>query len=398
MVTANAKRQRILSLADKKKFVSPEFHRKLNKSKVRAGNILIARSGSFGVVSIHMDSEEINSADIIIIEPLLTEVNPYYLLAFLNCTYGVGQLLRFANGGLQGHVNLTILENLRIPLVSHKAQAKFEGMITNSYSARQTADHLYAQAETTLLSELGLVGWQPKSQLSFTRDFSDLKQADRVDAEYFQPKYDELIAYLKDYPGGWATLGDCGSIRDTNYTPLNAMEYKYIELANIAANGEIVDCTVASGEHLPGRARRKVSVGDVIVSSIEGSLESTALISSEYDQAICSTGFHVINPTSVNSEILRVLLKSIVGYLQLKRGCSGTILTAVNRDTISQLVLSLVSKETQREIRQLVIESAALRQQSRALLECAKRAVEMSIEQDEHAATVWLDHEASLPD
>ena len=60
-------------------------------------------------------------------------------------------------------------------------------------------------------------------------------------------------------------------------------------------------------------------MGDVIVSSIEGSLDSIALIRGEYDQALCSTGFHVVNSQTFNSETLLVLLKSIVGQLQLKK-------------------------------------------------------------------------------
>ena len=145
---------------------------------------------------------------------------------------------------------------------------------------------------------------------------------------------------------------------------------------------------------MPSRERRKVSVGDVIASSIEGSLESIAVISPEYDQAFCSTGFHVVNSASLNSETLIVLLKSAVGQLQLKKGSSGTILTAINKDALSQLVLPLISRGTQHRIQELVIESSVLRQQSRRLLQCAKRTGEMSIEQDEDAAIAWLDNEA----
>lgn len=42
---------------------------------------------------------------------------------------------------------------------------------------------------------------------------------------------------------------------------------------------------------------------------------------------------------------------------------------------------------------QIVIESFNLRKQSKHLLECAKRAVEMAIEQDEKTAMSWLEKE-----
>ena len=70
---------------------------------------------------------------------------------------------------------------------------------------------------------------------------------------------------------------------------------------------------IEQGEYLPSRERCKVSTGDVIVSSIEGSLNSVALINGVYNHALCSTGFHAINSTVFNSGTLLVFMKSIVG-------------------------------------------------------------------------------------
>ena len=151
------------------------------------------------------------------------------------------------------------------------------------------------------------------------------------------------------------------------------------------------------GEDLPTRARRKVAAGDVIVSSIEGSLESIALITEEYDNALCSTGFHVIQSEVLNSKVLLVLLKSIVGQLQLKKGCSGTILTAINKEEFSKIAVPEIKEEKQAEIEQKVIESSNLRKQAKDLLEHAKRAIEIAIEQDEQTAINWLESVLQSP-
>lgn len=47
--------------------ISIEFHNQLTKSQIRNGDILIARSGSFGKASIFLEDQPTNSADIIII-------------------------------------------------------------------------------------------------------------------------------------------------------------------------------------------------------------------------------------------------------------------------------------------------------------------------------------------
>jgi len=64
--------------------IKPAFHEKLSKSKVIKNDILVARSGSFGTASIYLEDLECNSADIIIIQSDLSQVNPFYLVAFLN--------------------------------------------------------------------------------------------------------------------------------------------------------------------------------------------------------------------------------------------------------------------------------------------------------------------------
>ncbi len=179
-------------------------------------------------------------------------------------------------------------------------------------------------------------------------------------------------------------------LQDSKFNPDAETEYKYIELANIGGNGEVTGCMVEQGEDLPTRARRKVNTGDVIISSVEGSLDSMALITEEYDGALCSTGFHVVRSDMLKSEVLLVILKSIIGQLQLKKGCSGTILTAINKEEFSKIAVPKIREEKQIEIQQKVLESFNGRKRAKHLLECSKRAVEIAIEQDEQAAIDWL--------
>ena len=120
----------------------------------------------------------------------------------------------------------------------------------------------------------------------------------------------EIIKVIKAYKGGWGTLGNLVNVKDRNLKPEEEKEYKYIELSNIGDNGEINGCMTEKGQDLPSRARREVATGDVIVSSIEGSLSSIALVEEDYNKALCSTGFHVINSTELNTGTLLIFLKT----------------------------------------------------------------------------------------
>jgi hypothetical protein len=53
-------------------------------------------------------------------------------------------------------------------------------------------------------------------------------------------------------------------------------------------------------------------------------------------------------------------------------------------------VIPILDDKKQQQIQQKITEAFDLRKQSKHLLECAKRAVEIAIEQNEDAAIKWL--------
>lgn len=320
-------------------------------------------------------------------------IAPEYLFAFCKTNYFVKCLVRASKATMYPAVSNADVLDTPLFVPSPQFAALIADLVKDALLSIDIAKEVYSQAETQLLAEVGLIEWQPEHRLTFIMNYSEMKKAGRMDAEYFQPKYGEIVDAIKGYPGGWDTLGNLATLKAQNYLPESGREYRYIELANIGNSGEVTDCMLEQGQDLPSRARRRVAAGDVIVSSIEGSLESVALIDREYDQSLCSTGFHVVNSAKLNSETLLVLLKSPVGQLQLKRGCSGTILSGINRDEFSKITLPLIAPETQAKIQEQVAESAALRRQSRQLLDCAKAAVETAIEQGETAALAWLERQ-----
>jgi restriction endonuclease S subunit len=376
-------------------YISEEVHLLLHKSHCFKRQVLLTMAGAYlGQAAVFNENFECSSNQAIAkitLKP--NSINPYYLSTFLNCRYGQSQIERFRTGTGQPNLNLGLIKTIKVVKASNHFQGAIDKGVNTALDLRREGINIYEEAQTLLLSELGFTDWQPKHQLTFVKNYSDTEQAERIDADYFQPKYEEIVHVIKSHSDGWDTLGNLVQLKDENFRPADKTEYKYIELANIAGNGEITGCMIEQGQDLPSRARRKVTMGDVIVSSVEGSLDSIALIDEEYDQALCSTGFHVVNSQAFNSETLLVLLKSIVGQLQLKKGCSGTILTAINKDEFGRVILPIIAEEKQKQIQQKVVESFNLRKQSKHLLECAKRAVEIAIEEDEQTAIDWLETE-----
>jgi restriction endonuclease S subunit len=314
---------------------------------------------------------------------------PEFLFVTLSSKYCRDHIERWAKGIRQRNVGNPAVLSMAIPVLS-QMQETLTKLVTKSFNLLEKSKDYYRASEQLLLSDLGLLDWKPKHELAFVKNFSDTQNAERTDAEYFQPKYEEIVNAVKKYKGGFDELGNFVKIKDRNFTPDEKVQYKYIELANISSNGEITGYTENFGNELPSRARRKVQKEDVIVSSIEGSLESIALITEDWKNALCSTGFFAIQSEKINSETLLVLLKMKVGQLQLKKGCKGTILTAIGKDELSKIILPKVGLKIQEEIKEKIAEMYSAKKLSKILLDIAKQGVEMAIEKDEKIAENWI--------
>ncbi|MDW8214172.1 MAG: hypothetical protein RMJ55_11490 [Roseiflexaceae bacterium] len=147
--------------------------------------------------------------------------------------------------------------------------------------------------------------------------------------------------------------------------------------------GTIESANEIKGKEAPSRARMLLRASDVIASKVEGSLDKVALVSEEYHGAIGSTGFFVLRPRTVQSGYLLALVKSIIVRQQMRYEASGTILAAVPARSLRNIIVPNIPPEKRHEIAQLVQQSHEVRRKAKALLEKAKRAVEIAIEEGE---------------
>lgn len=372
---------------DDNKFIPESDFSRLQKYKVLPNDVLVSVVGTLGNASIALEKElpAIFSCKSTILRN--SKINSFYLLAYLNSDIGRKLLLRKTRGAVQAGLNLDDLKTLTIPQLSDVIQFEVEELIRNANNQLELSQSSYKDAENLLLTELGLLNWQPTEKNTSVASFADSFFATgRLDGEFYQPKYEEIANEFKGYVNGYKVIESACVLKDENFNPQKTESYRYIELANIGGMGEISNVTKELGENLPTRARRIVNKGDVIVSSIEGSLQKCAVISEKYDNALCSTGFYVLQPKFINSETLLVLIKSEPMQNLLKQACSGTILTSINKDDLLRIPIPIIRDVAQDKIRLLIQQSQSAQAESKRLLELAKKAVEAAIEQGEETA------------
>ena len=311
-----------------------------------------------------------------------------YLAAFLNTQYGIQEIRRRARQSInQTNVNPEEVKAIEIPLLKREFQENARRCYEKAHQLRKDASKKYDEAEAFFARKMDMDYFKLKDYSNAIKLLSaSFKTFGRLDAEYYQPKYEAIVKKLNTRE---TVLSLC-NLHDKNYNPDAKQTYQYIELADVGQSGDISDVDIQYGSDLPTRARRIVKSGQVIVPSVEGSLQSCALITDEYDGVLCSTGFYVLDSDCINSETLLVLFKSEPIQALMKQRCSGTILTAISKDELLSMPLPMIDDDIQEEIAAKVQESFALRKQSKQLLEYAKQAVEMAIEQGEDVAMEWL--------
>lgn len=321
------------------------------------------------------------------IRPKKEIISSQTLISFLNSKCGRKEIDKYSMTGNQTNFSPAKFREIDIPILSKSFQNKIDLLVDTAFVDLKKSKELYSQAETLLLETLNLKDFVPSTEKVNVKSFKDsFLITGRLDAEYYQKKYEEYQELIKTHKNGWEKLNIICNIKDRNFDPLDNENYNYIELADIGNTGDISGCTNAKGIELPTRARRKVNEGDVIISSIEGSLESCALITKKYDEALCSTGFYVINSGAINSQTLLVLFKSPLMQNILKQCSSGTILTAINKNEFQNISVPIIESSIQLQIKELIEESFRLKKESEELLELAKRMVEVTIEEGEERA------------
>ena len=372
----------------------PYVFAKENKgiSFVKADDIIITKVGTPCYASILTDYDEIALSRTVLGLIGIHGIDPYYLMIFLRCKYGFEQLFRQRELTIQYQLTLPRVKSIDVYLADDKLQKAVRILCKKSIELQKKSNESYQLAEQLLTEIVKCPDFSTMSTHSIKYIKESFALSGRLDAEYYQPKYELVTQELNTSE---TVLALC-NLHDKTFVPKDKEVYSYIELADVGQMGDISAVDTQYGADLPTRARRIVKSGQIIVSSVEGSLQSCALITDDYDGALCSNGFYVLDSDKINSETLLVLFKSEPIQTLMKQRCSGTILTAISKDELLSMPLPMVDEIIQKEIAAKVQESFALRKQSKQLLEYAKQAVEMAIEQSEGVALKWLKDKISV--
>jgi len=312
-----------------------------------------------------------------------------YLAVFLNSRYGREQLIWLSRQTGQVNLNCREVEELAIPLFRDKFVQAVHNLNSERHRLLFDSLRMYSQAEQLLLSELGLQEWKPSHTLAYVRNYSQAVRRRRVDAEHFQPKYDYITAQISRFqPRRLSTLTR-QIIGTISFDPQK--KYRYIEISDVDTNTGEVGCTEREVEDLPPNAKIRVCGGELIVSKVRPTRGAVGIVPTECSQdGVCSSAFSVFNVGSPIREFLQVYLRCSVGKALLEKPCKGTSYPTIDDSDVKSIPVPIINPTVVENIATLVQQSHAARQEAKAILEKAKQAVEIAIEEGEDEAAALL--------
>ena len=382
-------------------FIDDSLSEKMKRYQVFPGDLVVSQRGTIAMFSLvtRKFSKWNISANLISIKKS-NKINFNYLLIFLNSFYGASQLFRKQSGEVQPKITTDDVKQLLVFVANSDIQEKVSDLVELAYKEKEISYSLYSQAESLLLEELGLKDFKPKYEKTYTDKLSDAFSAHRIDAEYFQPAYEEVIKLLMKKVKV-EKLKNVVSFISHGKQPyyvengdIPVLIQKHLGSQLLSLYSEIVnmpDTPRTDREFVKKYPEYLIKPFDVLFYSVGAYLGRANVVLENFEAVPASfitlirTKQEVCNPV-----YLALFLNSKIGQLQSSRWKSASAQQYIYPKEIKEFIIPILPLEIQQEIASLVQQSHEARKKAKELLELAKRAVEIAIEEGEEKAINFL--------
>ena len=373
------------------RYITEAKNRELKRSCLHPGDIVVTKTGVyFGKSAVIPESiPEANTIAHVGKITLKSQYNPYYVSTFLNCKYGYCQLRRRGIKATRPEIKLVEFPDIVIPEFSDRLYSAVEASVRKANTLLELASGTMELSAKLIIDSLAVgssyADRVSKALVSFKNSF---QLTGRLDAEYYQLKYKNYEAAVFGASNGYTFVKN-EFVPVKKSCPRTLDNYNYVEIGDIdVGTGSAFANTVAT-EELPDNAKIMTQKGDLLVSTVRPNRGAVAILGN--GDLLVSGAFTVLREDGdYPKEVLQVLLRTSMYRDWLLRFNVGTSYPVIKDEDVLNMPIPILGDDIKQDVVAKVNESASLRRQSKQLLEYAKQAVEMAIEQGEDIALAWL--------
>ena len=370
-------------LDDDNRYIPEEDFKRLQGYEIQPNDLMISVVGTLGNVAICTPSE---SPAIFSCKSTLFrsyEIDPYYLLAYLNCNQGQLCLLRRQRGAVQTGLNIEDLRSLPIPRFKNQIESEIASRIHLSHKALCDFKKQYAKAQHLLEFELGLDKLNFKKPLGYTARFStvgltDTFNAGRIDAQCFAPSAIFYQSWIRDHARCDRLihlLQGMAKGRQQEEADIGSTDYCSIKHISGHELTDATKCQPTGDTQLAGQ--------DDLLLAITGATIGKIGIVRRYKQLAFSGDLLCLKANSeINPHYLLAALDHTIGQIQFNRWITGSTNGHLAPRDVGRVLVPRLKKGIEAHIAGLVEESLSKRVESEQLLDQAKTLVEQLIEEE----------------
>lgn len=245
----------------------------------------------------------------------------------------------------------------QIPLPSLSEQEilvkNYFAKIEEAEKLSQQAEDLETEIERYFLEQLGLKPFVLKQR---TYGLQIVSYADLDRWDYFSSD-NSINASLKKSIFPLSTTGQSFEFakRTFNKSIYAKPTFKYIEIGAIDPIKGILEAKEIATNKAPSRATQFVKENDLIIGTTRPYLKKFAIVTKEYNNDVCSSGFSVIaSNENYHLPYLLQFLNCTYGIEQLKNRMTGGLYPAITEPELKEIKIPFPSVEKQIEIMQLI--------------------------------------------
>jgi type I restriction enzyme M protein len=379
-------------------YIKEYTHNKLLKgSKLKKGDVLIAIVGAtIGQVSIYDYDKEANINQAIALVRLKQGINPEYVKAFMISKLGQKQLDRIKRPVARANINLDEIRSIKIILPSLAIQNKIIALMENAYKEQENKESKINEFLNSIndyvLDELGIKLPELKDKMVYVVSFDEQKNK-RIDAYYYQPKFDEVEKAIKK---GKFKIKELKEIVDklvSGQRPKGGVSQISEGVPTLGGEHVLSDGTIATSDlkYIPKEFHEKqpksrVQKKDIIIVKDGATTGKIGIVPENYPFEEANINEHVFLlrvKENVNPYYIFSILKSQLGQIQINKEITGGTIMGIIRETTEAIKVPLppiaIQNKIAEEVKKRMQKAEQLQKEAKEELEKAKKEVKRII-------------------
>lgn len=385
------------------KYISAEQHKELSRRVLPQDKDVLLRKVGVGMRKACVVPKDTFEFSIFVSVALIRpKINPYLLSTYINSRFGQLQLLRFNKGISQPDLHLEDIGRMLVPIFSSAFVSAIESIVLSAESLLKQSEFVFGEATNILNDCLKITVNEIEGIHYSVKQYSEsFESTGRLDAEYYDYKYDALFATLSEHKtmslGGAQGLVSIKKSIEPGSEAYLEEGIPFIRVSDVDKY-EISTPPIMLSKDIVPNIEDLYPKKDTILLSKDGSIGIAYKLEKDMEAITSGALLHLTVKDSnvVLPDYLTLVLNSPIVQLQAERDCNGAIIQHWKPSDIEKVLIPILDMSVQQEIASKVQESFRLRAESKRLLDLAVKTVEIAIESDEESALEWLRSKVEL--